>query len=175
MKLFKFNKATTPSMEVLPTSIYYHCTYEIANAAHMSNNAYFTTLTILSAITSSSQRHQIRSFTKPSRNIFTRACPCKTSPYKTSPCKASPCTRGAECWGQIFHATWLYFIGNPHRINIIMNFGIISFKAQKSPYLHKNVSKPMVQAHTHHLIFGSQSKVMSLIGVILEVVVLRAK
>ena len=29
-----------------------------------------------------------------------------------------------------------------------MDFGKISFKAQKSPYLHKNVSKPMVQAHS---------------------------
>ena len=31
----KFNKATTPSMEVPTTSIYYRYTYEIANAAHM--------------------------------------------------------------------------------------------------------------------------------------------
>ena len=57
MKLFKFNEATTPSMEVSATSIYYHCTYEIANAAHMSNNAYFTTLTVLSAIISSNQQY----------------------------------------------------------------------------------------------------------------------
>ena len=49
------------------------------------------------------------------------------------------------CWGQIFHITWLYFIGNLHYINIIMDFGKISFKAQKSPYLHKKASKPMVQ------------------------------
>ena len=28
-----------------------------------------------------------------------------------------------------------------------MDFGKTSFKAQKSPYLHKKASKPMVQAH----------------------------
>ena len=51
------------------------------------------------------------------------------------------------CLGQIFHPTWFYFIGNPHHINIIMDFGKISFKAQKSSYLHKKATKPMVQAH----------------------------
>ena len=48
-------------------------------------------------------------------------------------------------WGQNFHATWLYFIGNPHHIHIIMNFWKIYFKAQKSPYLHKMMPKPIVQ------------------------------
>jgi len=52
-----------------------------------------------------------------------------------------------------------------------MNFGIISFKAQKSPYLYKNTSKPMVQAH----ITSSQFWLMSLIGGILGVMVWRAK
>ena len=28
------------------------------------------------------------------------------------------------------------------------DFGKISFKAQKSPYLHKKASNPMVQAHS---------------------------
>ena len=46
-----------------------------------------------------------------------------------------------------FHATWFYFIGNPHHINIIMNFRKIYFKAQKSPHLYKMMPKPMVQAH----------------------------
>ena len=36
---------------------------------------------------------------------------------------------------------------NPHHVNIILDFGKISFKAQKSPYSHKKASKPMVQAH----------------------------
>ena len=48
-------------------------------------------------------------------------------------------------WGQNFHATWLYFISNLLHINIIIDFEKISFKAQKSPYLYKNASKPMVQ------------------------------
>ena len=146
-------------MEVLATSIYYRCTYEIANVAHMSNNAYFTTLTVLSATISSSQQHRIRSFTKPSRNIFTCACPCKTSP-----CKASLCTWGAKCWRQIFHTTWLHFIGDPHHVNIIMNFGKISSKAQKSPYSHKNASKPIIQAHgtsSHFLAHDPSSWVSS--------------
>ena len=50
------------------------------------------------------------------------------------------------CWGQIFHTTWLYFISDLHHFNIIMDFGKISFKAQKSPYSHKKASKLMVQA-----------------------------
>ena len=129
-------------MEVLATSIYYRCTYEIANVAHMSNNAYFTTLTVLSATISSSQQHRIRSFTKPSRNIFTCACP-----WKTSPCKASLCTRGAKCWRQIFHTTWLHFIGDPHRVNTIMDFGRIYFKAQKSPYSQKWCRSPWSKIH----------------------------
>ena len=52
------------------------------------------------------------------------------------------------CWGQNFHATWLYFIGNSRQVNTIMVFGKISSKAQKSPYLHKEASKPIVQAHS---------------------------
>ena len=51
------------------------------------------------------------------------------------------------CQGQIFQTTWLHFIGDPHHVNIIMDFGKTYFKAQKSPYLHKKASKPMVQAH----------------------------
>ena len=46
-----------------------------------------------------------------------------------------------------FNITWLHFIGNPHHVNIIMDFGKTSFKAQKSPYLHKKALKPIVQAH----------------------------
>ena len=53
-----------------------------------------------------------------------------------------------RCWGQIFHTTWLHFIGDLHHVNTIMDFGRISSKAQKSPYLHKKTSKPMVQAHS---------------------------
>ena len=49
-----------------------------------------------------------------------------------------------SCWGQVFHTTWLYFIGDPHHINIIMDFGKISSKAQKSPYSHKKTSKLMI-------------------------------
>ena len=82
----------------------------------------------------------------------------------TSPCKASLCTRGAECWGQIFHTTWLHFIGDPHHVNIIMDFGKISFKTQKSPYSHKKASKPMVQAHgtsSHFLAHDPSSWVSS--------------
>ena len=37
-------------------------------------------------------------------------------------------------WGQNFHTTWLHFIGDLHYVNTIMDFGKISFKAQKSPY-----------------------------------------
>ena len=37
------------------------------------------------------------------------------------------------------------FHWQPASINIIMDFGKISFKAQKSPYLHKKVSKLLVQ------------------------------
>ena len=51
------------------------------------------------------------------------------------------------CWGQIFHATWLYFIGNLCHVNTIIYFGKIYSKPQKSPYLHKKTSKPMVQTH----------------------------
>ena len=54
----------------------------------------------------------------------------------------------SSCWEQIFHITWLHFIGDLHHVNTIMDFGKISSKAQKSPYLHKNASKPMVQAHS---------------------------
>ena len=81
-----------------------------------------------------------------------------------SPCKASLCTREAECWGQIFHTTWLHFIGDLHHVNIIMNFGKISSKAQKSPYSHKNASKPIVQAHgtsSHFLAHDPSSWVSS--------------
>ena len=56
--------------------------------------------------------------------------------------------RIVSCWGQIFHATRLYFIGNSSHVNTIMDFGKISSKAQKSPYLHKEASKPIVQAHS---------------------------
>ena len=44
-----------------------------------------------------------------------------------------------------FHTTWFYFIGNPHHINIIINFRKIYFKTQKSPHLHKMMPKPTVQ------------------------------
>ena len=37
-------------------------------------------------------------------------------------------------WGQNFHTTWLHFIGDLHYVNTIMDFGKISFEAQKSPY-----------------------------------------
>ena len=91
---------------------------------------------------------------------------------KTNPCKASPCTRGAKHWEQISHTTWLHFIGNLHHVNIIMNFGRIYFKAQKSPYLQKwcrspwsktdgNIisSWPIVQAHgtTSHFLLMIQA------------------
>ena len=51
--------------------------------------------------------------------------------------KTSPCTRGLNVEDKFFHTTWLYFIGNSHHINIIMDFGRIYFKAQKSPYSQK--------------------------------------
>ena len=64
------------------------------------------------------------------------------------------------CWGQIFYTTWLHFIGNLHHINIIMDFGRIYVKAQKSPYsqkwcqsswskTHSDIisSRPIVRAH----------------------------
>ena len=64
------------------------------------------------------------------------------------------------CWGQIFHTTWLHFIGDPHHTNIIKDFGRIYFKAQKSPYSQKwcrsswskthgdiILSRPIVRAH----------------------------
>ena len=35
----------------------------------------------------------------------------------------------------------------PYHINIIKDFGKISFKARKSPYLHKTTPRPMTQAH----------------------------
>ena len=78
--------------------------------------------------------------------------------------KQSPCTWGAKCWGQIFHVIWLCFIGNSHHINTIMDFGKIFSKAQKSPYLHKEVSKPIVQAHSilsHFLAHNPSSWVSS--------------
>ena len=78
--------------------------------------------------------------------------------------KQSPCTWGAKCWEQIFHATWLCFIGNSHHINTIMDFGKIFSKAQKSPYLHKEASKPIVQAHStlsHFLAHNPSSWVSS--------------
>ena len=46
------------------------------------------------------------------------------------------------CWGQIFHTTWPHFIGDPHHVNIIMNFGRIYFKTQKSPYSQKWCRSP---------------------------------
>ena len=54
----------------------------------------------------------------------------------------------SHCWGQFFQTTGLHFIGDLHYVNTVMNFGKTSFKAQKSPYLHKKASKPMVQAHS---------------------------
>ena len=51
------------------------------------------------------------------------------------------------CWGQIFHTTCLHFIGNPHHINIIMDFGRIYFKAQKSPYSQKWCQSPWSKTH----------------------------
>ena len=53
-----------------------------------------------------------------------------------------------HCWGQIFHITWLHFIGDLHHVNTIMDFGRISSKTQKSPHLHKKASKPMVPVHS---------------------------
>ena len=73
----------------------------------------------------------------------------KTSLCKTSPCKASPCTRGAKCWGQIFHTTWLYFNGDLHHVNTIMDFGRIYFKAQKSPYSQKCCRSPWSKTHDY--------------------------
>ena len=70
------------------------------------------------------------------------------------------------CWGQNFHATWLYFIGNLHHINILWILGKYILKPKRahiytkwcqSPQskTHGNIisSKPMVQAHgtTSHL------------------------
>ena len=51
------------------------------------------------------------------------------------------------CWGQIFHTTWLHFIGNPHHINIIMDFGRIYFKPQKSSYSQKWCQSPWSKTH----------------------------
>ena len=68
-----------------------------------------------------------------------------------------------RCWGQIFHTTWLYFIGNLRHVNIIMDFGKISFKAQKNSYLHKEASKFIVQAHStssHFLVYDPSSWVL---------------
>ena len=51
------------------------------------------------------------------------------------------------CWGQIFHTTWLHFIGDPYHVNTIMDFGRIYFKAQKSPYLQKWCRSPWSKIH----------------------------
>ena len=51
------------------------------------------------------------------------------------------------CWGQIFHTTWPHFIGDLHHVNIIMNFGRICFKAQKSPYSQKWCQSPWSKTH----------------------------
>ena len=51
------------------------------------------------------------------------------------------------CWGQIFHTTWLHFIGDLHHVNIIMDFGKIYFKAQKSPYSQKWCPSPWSKTH----------------------------
>ena len=56
---------------------------------------------------------------------------------------------------------------DPYYLLIIMESGF----SNKSPYLHKITTKPEVR----HLIFGSGSKLMSLFGKILGVVVWRAK
>ena len=77
----------------------------------------------------------------------------------------------------------------PYHINIIKDFGKLSFKARKNPYLHKTTPKPMVQnPWRYYLIkphdssswynisfFSSWSKFMSLIRRTLEVVVWRTK
>ena len=52
-----------------------------------------------------------------------------------------------SCWGQIFHTTCPHFIGDPHHVNIIMNFGRIYFKAQKSPYSQKWCWSPWSKTH----------------------------
>ena len=56
-----------------------------------------------------------------------------------------------------FHTTWLHFIGDLHHVNIIMDFGKTSLKAQKSPYLHKRRQSPWFKLKlkliAHHLIF----------------------
>ena len=51
------------------------------------------------------------------------------------------------CWGQIFHTTWPHFIGDLHHVNIIMNFGRIYFKAQKSLYSQKWCRSPWSKTH----------------------------
>ena len=50
-------------------------------------------------------------------------------------------------WGKIFHTMWLHFIGDPHHVNIIMDFGIIYFKAQRSPYSQKWCPSPWSETH----------------------------
>ena len=76
----------------------------------------------------------------PSRNL-------NPSPYPPTPNKYLYLWSD-YCRGQIFHATWLYFIGNLCHVNTIIYFGKIYSKPQKSPYLHKKTSKPIVQAHS---------------------------
>ena len=80
-------------------------------------------------------------------NLFQETSSLVHALAKTSPCKASPCTRGPECWGQFFHTTWPHFIGDPHHVNITMNFGRIYFKAQKSPYSRKWCRSPWSKTH----------------------------
>ena len=93
-----------------------------------------------------------------------------------------------SCWGQNFHATWLYFFGNPHHFNILWILGKSILKPKRAHIYTKWSQSPRSKTHgniissiswfklmAQHLIFNSWSKLMSLIGRILGVVVWGAK
>ena len=84
----------------------------------------------------------------------------QNKPLQDKPLQSKPMHSGGWMLRTNFsHHTCLYFVGNPHHINIIMDFKKISFKAQKSPYLHKKTSKPMVQNPSRYYIIKAHGSI----------------
>ena len=60
---------------------------------------------------------------------------------------------GNYYWRQIFHTTWLHFIGNPHHVNTIMILGKSLLKSKKAHIYTKRRQIPWFKLIAHHLIF----------------------
>ena len=70
-------------------------------------------------------------------NLFKETSSLVHALAKQALAKQAHALEGLNIEDKFFHTTWLHFIGDLHHVNTIMDFGKISSKAQKSPYLHK--------------------------------------